>query len=133
MFTPLTDAFWVAGQIRPQDVAEAAARGVTAIVNNRPDGEEPGQPAGAEIERAARAAGLRYHHIPVAGGISGAQIEALAAAMAEGRTLAFCRSGTRSTYLWALASQRSGVDGATIIAEAEAAGFDLAPLRSYLG
>jgi uncharacterized protein (TIGR01244 family) len=56
----------------------------------------------------------------------------MAAAMAEGRTLAFCRSGTRSTYLWALASHRSGVDGATIVAQAEAAGYDLTPLRPYL-
>ena len=133
MFSMLDEAFWVAGQIAPSDVAEAAALGVSVIVNNRPDGEEPGQPSSAEIARAARAAGLGYHHIPVAGGISDAQIETMAAALAEGRALAFCRSGTRSTYLWALARHRSGADGATIIARAEAAGFDLAPLRSYLG
>src|SRR4051794_27806481 len=108
MFRILDNAFWVAGQIGADDVAEAAARDVTVIVNNRPDGEEPAQPAGADIERAARAAGLGYHHIPVAGVISDGQIEAMAAALAEGRMLAFCRSGTRSTYLWALARHRSG-------------------------
>jgi len=133
MFRILNDAFWVAGQIEPGDIVEAAARGIRVIVNNRPDGEEPGQPAGAEIERAARAAGLGYRHIPIAGEISGGQIEAMAAALAEGRTLAFCRSGTRSTYLWALAERRRGVESGTIIAQADAAGYDLAPLRPYLG
>ena len=104
----LDDRVFVAGQIGPEDMAEIAALGVTMIVNNRPDGEEPGQPTGAEIEAAARAAGLDYRHIPVAGGIAPEQIEAMAEALdeAEGTLLAFCRSGTRSTYLWALARAR---------------------------
>jgi uncharacterized protein (TIGR01244 family) len=95
-------------QLQASDMAAAAALGVTLIVNNRPDGEEPGQPAAAEIEAAARAAGLDYAHIPVAGQISGDAIAALSAALAqaEGRALLFCRSGTRSTYLWALARGR---------------------------
>jgi uncharacterized protein (TIGR01244 family) len=59
----------------------------------------------AEIERAALAAGLRYRHIPIAGGIGPDQVEAMAAALSEGKLLAFCRSGTRSTILWALAAR----------------------------
>ena len=62
-FSALDAAFLVSPQIQPGDVAAAAAMGVTTIVNNRPDGEEPGQPAGAEIEAAARAAGLAYRPI----------------------------------------------------------------------
>ena len=62
---PIDNGAFVSGQIAPADVAEAAALGVTLIVNNRPDGEEPGQPSGAEIEAAAVAAGLEYRHIPV--------------------------------------------------------------------
>ena len=134
MFRALSDTVLVAArQLRPADVAAAAAAGVAVIVNNRPDGEEPGQPASADIERAARAAGLRYHHIPVAGGIGPDQVAAMAAAMDEGKLLAFCRSGTRSTWLWALAAHSRGADGDTILASAAAAGYDLDPLRAYLG
>src|SRR3954471_24893609 len=109
MFRILNDAFWVAGQIGPGDTVEAAARGIRVIINNRPDGEEPGQPAGAEIEAAAKAAGLGYRHIPVAGGFSAAQVTAMADALAGGPALAFCRSGTRSTFLWALARAQQGI------------------------
>lgn len=124
----------VAGQIGPEDIASAAAAGVTLIVNNRPDGEEPGQPAGAEIAAAALAAGLDYRHVPIAGGIAPGEAEAMAALLDEaaGKALLFCRSGTRSAYLWALARSLRGGDGATILAQAEAAGYDLSPLRPYL-
>ena len=134
IFRALDERTLVAGQIRPEDVAEAAAAGVTLIVNNRPDGEEPGQPPGAEIEAAARAIGLDYVQIPVAGGLSGEQVEEMAGALAgaKGRTLIFCRSGTRSTSLWALARARSGADGETLIGQAAAAGYDLSPLRPHL-
>lgn len=130
----LDDDHWVAPQIRPEDVAQAAALGVKMIVNNRPDGEEPDQPEGAAIEAAARAAGLDYRHIPVAGGIAHAQVAAMAEALAspDGRVLAFCRSGTRSTFLWALARASHGADGEALIATAAAAGYDLSGLRPHL-
>ena len=101
----LDDRTFVAGQIAPGDLAGIAAAGIALVVNNRPDGEEPGQPSGAEIEAAARSAGLDYRHIPVAGGFPAEAVEALAAALdeAEGKALLFCRSGARSTHLWALA------------------------------
>ena len=123
----------VSGQILPADVAEAAAAGVTMIVNNRPDFEEPGQPLGAEIEAAAEAAGLGYRHIPVAGGLSPDLVSAMAEALAQtqGKTLAFCRSGTRSTYLWALARAANGADGDTLMRQAAEAGYDLTPLRRF--
>ncbi len=125
---------FVAGQIRPGDIAAIAAKGVTLIVNNRPDGEEPGQPLAAEIEAAAKAAGLAYRDIPVAGGISADQAEALAEALdqAAGKALLFCRSGTRSTWLWALARACRGADAETLIHQAAAAGYDLTPLRDRL-
>ena len=131
---PIDNGAFVSGQIAAADVAEAAALGVTLIVNNRPDGEEPGQPSGAEIEAAAAAAGLEYRHIPVSGGFSQGQVAEMAEALdeAEGKVLAFCRSGTRSTYLWALARASRGVDGDTLFAQAAAAGYDLSPLRTYL-
>lgn len=109
MFRALSDRVLVADrQIRPDDIEAVVAAGVELVVNNRPDGEEPGQPASAEIERAALAAGLRYRHIPIAGGITPDQVAAMAAALGEGKLLAFCRSGTRSTALWAMASRARG-------------------------
>ena len=63
----------VRGQVLPQEVADLAAQGVTVLVNNRPDGEEPDQPRAHEIEDAAAAAGIAYHHIPIARGIGPAE------------------------------------------------------------
>ena len=124
----------VAGQVRPGQLAGLAADGFTTLINNRPDGEEPGQPSAGELADAAAAAGLAYHHIPVAGGFGPDQVAAMAAALeaAEGRVLAFCRSGTRSTFLWALAEATLGADAEELIAKAAAAGYDLGPIAGYL-
>jgi uncharacterized protein (TIGR01244 family) len=125
----------VAGQVLPSQMAELAATGVTMIVNNRPDGEEPGQPDAAAVEAAARAAGLGYRHIPIAGGFNGDDVIAMAGAMdaaGDGRVLAFCKSGTRSCYLWALARAERGGDARDIVSAAAAAGYDLGPIRAYL-
>jgi uncharacterized protein (TIGR01244 family) len=119
-------------QIVATDIADAVAAGIRLIVNNRPDGEEPGQPRSAEIEAAARAAGLDYRHIPVAGGFPKAQVEAMAQALEEGPVLIFCRSGTRSTCLWALARSSLGADADSLIRQAAAAGYDVTPLARLL-
>jgi len=135
MFRTLDDRISVFGQLGADDVASAKAQGFTAIINNRPDFEQPGQPTGAEIEAAARAAGLDYTAIPVDhAGFSEAQVTAMADALekADGPVLAFCRSGTRSTFLWALARARLGDDGETLIAKAANAGYDLSPLRPVI-
>ena len=134
MFRRIDEHMLVAGQLLPEDVAEAAEQGVTMIVNNRPDGEQPGQPAGSEIEAAAQAAGIEYRHIPVQGGLSPDQVQAMAEAIeaTKGTMLAFCASGTRSTYLWALARAQGGEDAEAIVAKAAGAGYDLTPLRPYL-
>lgn len=128
----VTDAFSVSPQIAPEDIAQLKARGFALVVNNRPDGEEPDQPAGAEIETAVRAAGLDYRAIPVAGGLAQVQAAELAEALAgaTGPVLAFCRSGTRSTLLWALAQAGTGGDPEAIAAAAEGAGYDIAPVRA---
>jgi uncharacterized protein (TIGR01244 family) len=118
----------VAGQIQPSQMGEIAALGVTMIVNNRPDGEEAGQPAAAEIEKAAKAAGLGYRHIPIAGGFNPEDVLAMMDAMieaGEGKLLAFCKSGTRSTFLWALTRQEQGVPAEEIVSSAAGAGYEL--------
>src|SRR5579872_5205764 len=109
-FRHVTDHISVAPQIGAADVAAAARAGFVAIVNNRPDGEAPDQPAAAEIEAAARAAGLAYAHIPVRGAPGPAEIAAMRAAVdaAPGPVLAFCRSGTRSITTWALGQAQAG-------------------------
>ncbi len=125
----------VAPQIALDDLAELAAAGFTVIVNNRPDGEDFGQPTGEEIAAAAAAAGLGYTAIPVThAGFSHPQIDAMAAVLGEakGRVLAYCRSGTRSCNLWALAAVKAGAHPDAAMAKAAAAGYDLTGLRPLL-
>jgi uncharacterized protein (TIGR01244 family) len=133
-FRTLEDGMLVAGQIRPDDLRTAAERGVTMIVNNRPEGEEPGQPSGAALEAAAGELGLEYQHIPVSGGFSEAQVEAMAKALeaSKGPVLAFCKSGTRSTFLWALAKALQGAEPEELARKAAEAGYDLSPILGYL-
>jgi len=116
------------------DMAEAAARGVTLAVNNRPDHEETGQWNSADLEAAARAAGLDYVHIPVGTEFSEDKVAALTEALlgAEGRVLIFCRSGTRSTYLWALAQAKAGESPDALDRSASRAGYSLGPLMPWL-
>ena len=132
MIRSVDDATMVGGQLYPERVADL---GVKMIVNNRPDQEEPGQPTSAEIEAAAAAAGIGYRHIPVAGGFSDAQVQAMVEALsaADGPVLAFCKSGMRSIYLWALARARMGDDADALLEKGAAAGYDLSPIRGHLG
>ncbi|MEP6968334.1 MAG: TIGR01244 family sulfur transferase [Pseudomonadota bacterium] len=129
-FRAVTDAFAVSPQIFPSDVDAAAARGFTLIINNRPDGESPGQPSGAQIQAAARAAGLAYAYIPVSGRPTPEQVEQVRAATAgPGKALAFCRSGTRSIVTWALGQAAAGaMSREHLVSLGAAAGYDLAGL-----
>jgi len=134
MFTRLTPDISVAPQIAPEDCALAAEEGFAVIVCNRPDGEDPGQPAVAAIEAAAVGAGLRFVHIPVdASGLNAELVEAMAGELERGgRMLAFCRSGTRSTNLWALAEASRGGDPDAIAAAAAQGGYNVSPMLPML-
>jgi uncharacterized protein (TIGR01244 family) len=130
----INDHVSVSGQIRPEDVAALKAAGFVAIVNNRPDGESPDQPSGAEIAAAAAAAGLAYHAIPLGREGVSPEMVAQTRAVLEGSTgpvFCYCRSGTRSTTLWAL-SQAGTVDAGQIIAQAAEAGYDMSHLAGHL-
>ncbi len=134
-FRKLTDDFYASPQLTPDDVAKAAEAGVSLIVNNRPDGESPSEPQGAQIEAAARAAGMDYLAIPIDhSGFGMAQVDALADTIARqsGTVLGYCRSGTRSTFLWALARAKAGVEPDTLAASAANAGYDISPVRPTL-
>lgn len=133
MFIPITDTVSVSPQIAPEDVAAAAAQGFRCIVNNRPDGESFDQPPGADIAAACAAAGLDYVAIPIDHtGFNLDQVEAMVGALARGPVLAFCRSGTRSCNLWALAAAKQGGDPAAIIAAAGQGGYNVAGLSQLL-
>jgi uncharacterized protein (TIGR01244 family) len=98
-----------APQLTPDAMVQAAAMGFKSVVNNRPDFEHgPDQPTSAAIEAAAKAAGMEYRHLPVAGGYqSPEEIEAFAKLLEElpRPLLVFCRSGARSTRLFLQAQQ----------------------------
>lgn len=135
MIRKVDESISVAPQITPEDVAAIKAAGFVALVNNRPDEEQEGQPEGDAIRAAAEAAGLRYTAIPIGhGGFSHPQIAAMVDVLegAEGPILAFCRSGTRSCNLWALARARMGDHPAVLIEKGAEAGYDLSGLRPLL-
>ena len=130
----LSDRVSVAPQLLAAELAEVARLGFRAVINNRPDGESFDQPPSAEMEAAARAAGLVYHYQPVISGALGVEdvrsFRALLDSL-EGPVLAFCRSGTRCANLWALA-QAGECDPDTVIGAAAQAGYDVAGMRHIL-
>ncbi len=130
-FRRVTDQLSVAPQIQLGDLAVAAAQGFKLVINNRPDGEDPSQPSSAQVEAAARAAGLAYAYIPVRGSPTPDQVEAERAVLEEheGPVLAFCRSGTRSIVTWSLGEVEAGNrTGEELIRLGAEAGYDLAGL-----
>ena len=106
---PLSPDLCVAPQLEPGAMAEAAAAGFRSVINNRPDFVGgPAQPANADIEAAARAAGLEYVFLPVAPGYQSPEEIARFATLLESLPkpiLAFCRTGTRSTKLYVQAQR----------------------------
>ncbi len=130
----LSPDFAVAPQILPTDLATIAGDGFRTVINNRPDGEAPDQPGSAELRAAAEQHGLDYRPLPVISGQVGdddadAFAELLEAT--QGPVLAFCRTGTRSVMLWALAEARRQ-PVARIVDAAARAGYDLQGLRPRL-
>lgn len=132
-FVPLSADVSVSPQLMPGDLAEAARQGFGLVINNRPDGEAPDQPADEAIRAAAVAQGLSYAAIPVGpAGLSIEMVEQCAALLRDSETpvLMFCRSGTRSANLATLAAALLGADIEPMIAAGREGGYDLAPLRA---
>ncbi|MDE1918621.1 MAG: TIGR01244 family phosphatase [Sphingomonadales bacterium] len=118
-------------QLSLSDVEEARRLGYRAIIVNRPDGEEAGQPTIASMRQAVTDAGLGFAAIPIAPGqASGPDIALFKQALdaLPKPILAYCRTGTRAATLWAL-SQARAFDPDDLIGAAAAAGYDLSPLR----
>jgi uncharacterized protein (TIGR01244 family) len=130
----LDERTFVSGQIQPADMPKLKELGVAMIVNNRPDGEDDGQPLASEIEAAAEEAGIPYRFIPIYRGIGPSDVEAMQEALdsAEGKLFAFCRSGNRSALTWAVARRAQGASIEELQAAAAGAGVDLSPVEHLL-
>lgn len=132
----ISDRLYVAPQLNPEDMSKAKAQGFTAIVNNRPDGEEPGQPAAEMNRQAAAAAGLCYTYIPVvAGRIGLRQVRDFQQALAasDGPVLAHCRTGTRSAILHAIGEVLDGrMSRADVLELGQLLRLDLSPAIAWL-
>ncbi len=130
----INDDVSVAPQISPDDMPAIRAAGFTTVINNRPDGEAPDQPTSETMRTAAEAAGLSYHFIPLGReGVSSQMVDEERAVLegSDGPVLAFCRSGTRSTTLWAL-TQAGKMPATEIVAQAAHAGYEMSHLLGYL-
>ena len=130
----INDDVSVAPQISPDDMPAIKAAGFATVINNRPDGEAFDQPSHAVMKAAAEAAGLTYHFIPLGrDGVSPDLVDEERAALegSDGPVLAYCRSGTRSTTLWALA-QAGKLPAQEIVAQAAHAGYEMSHLLGHL-
>jgi uncharacterized protein (TIGR01244 family) len=126
----VTDQFAVAPQIALEDFPALASAGFRHIINNRPDGEAMDQLTSAEAEAAAKAAGLTYTHAPFVGQPTADAVKAVMTSRT--RTLAYCRSGTRSITAWAMAQASENCDAREIIEAAQDAGYNLASMGGLL-
>ncbi len=135
-FKKVTDTVSVSPQIGKADIDAAAEAGFSLIINNRPDGEEGGQPKNDDLAAYAQEKGLKWATIPVVGGqLTFESIEMMAMALkdADGPVLAFCRSGTRSCTLWSLAQALTGtMETKDILAHAAKAGYDVSGMAPTL-
>jgi uncharacterized protein (TIGR01244 family) len=107
----ISDKLAVAGQPAPEAFRQLKTDGFTAVINNRPNGEDALQPGSAAEKSAADDAGLDYSFIPVAGPqITEADVRAFqeAVAAAPGPVFAHCGSGTRSLTLHAIGEVLDG-------------------------
>lgn len=132
----LTDDFSVSTQLVEADFAELAAAGYKTVINNRPDGEEPGQLAASDALKIAQEHGLNYVHIPVKmPELTSETVEQFSTALAEspGPILAHCKSGTRSCVLWTMANaQQNTMPLAALMQRAAQGGYDLTRLRPLI-
>lgn len=107
----ITDKLYVAPQLTASDIRQARAKGFAAIINNRPDHEQFGQPTAAENRAAAESEGLGYSHIPVVQAqVDENQVRAFQKALSEagGPVLAHCKTGTRAVTLYAIGEVLDG-------------------------
>lgn len=133
-FKRINQQLSVFGQISKNDLLAAQQQGFKTVVNNRPDNESEEQISNAELEQYAKELDLTYFYLPIApAGISDQEAQQFEQIFNQqtGPLLAFCRTGNRSTRLWALA-QSGTTDSDSLIQQAQTAGYDISSLRERL-
>ena len=135
MLRQLEEKTLVSGQLTPEDLPGLQSQGVTLIVNNRAVGEDADQPRSSALEEAAGRLGIEYRFNPITRGLGPADVAAMRDAIrdcGDGKMVAFCRSGTRSTLAWAVARAEDGVPREELDRIAAGAGVDLGPVSHLL-
>ncbi|MGR3379292.1 TIGR01244 family sulfur transferase [Salipiger abyssi] len=130
----LTPGYFVSPQIAVEEVPALAEAGISLVICNRPDDEVPPSHQAAALESAVRAAGMDFVHIPVTNDTLTLDQVAQQAALieaAEGPVFAYCRSGTRSSIVWAM-GQAGKMETDAILSAATKAGYQLEGLRPTL-
>ena len=133
---PLEPSVTVSGQVAPEDFATLAARGVRMVISNRPDNEDPGQLPAAEAARLAAEHGMAFRHVPISlPTLSPADVARFSEAVeaANGPFHAYCRSGMRSSLVWAIDSAGSGrISPEALLARGREVGVDFAPALAWI-
>jgi sulfide:quinone oxidoreductase len=130
----LSPRFFVSEQITTADLGVASAQGIKTVINNRPDNEAQGQPRSADLAAAAEELGMQFVNLPVvAGRLTDENIDQFERVdrTLQGPILMYCRTGTRSTCLWAL-NEAKTLDVDAVMATAAQAGYDLTAMRARL-
>jgi uncharacterized protein (TIGR01244 family) len=135
-FIQIDEQTAVAGQLQPADFARVASSGFRLIINNRPDGEIWGQPKTKDLAAAAAQQGLGYVDLPFQSPVTvqPVQIAEFARLLGEidSGVLAFCRSGARSTFIWAAAKVLLGAPSTEVLNNAARAGYDMREAASFV-
>ena len=132
----IVEGFSVAPQLTEADFPELAAAGYKTIINNRPDGEEPGQLTTEVAKALAAANGLNYVYIPIVfSELNSAIVDQFAEALKtnSGPILAHCKTGTRSCIVWSMATAKDNtmtVD--ELLMCAAKGGYDLSRMRPLI-
>ncbi|MBJ7537574.1 TIGR01244 family sulfur transferase [Marinomonas transparens] len=119
--------YFVAPQLVEQDLVTLKKMGFERVINNRPDHEVDDQPLGSDLQKAADLLGMEYISNPIdlahlSQSHVGLQGESLSV---DKKTIAFCRTGTRSSVLWVLLNNAKGKDYKELVSFVSAKGFDL--------
>jgi uncharacterized protein (TIGR01244 family) len=132
---PIASNVFLTSQLEPKTVRFLKTRGIMAIVDLRPDGEEIGQATSAQMESAAKANGMSFHYIPVPHeSIPESAVNALQRVLSEEQnrdTVLYCRTGRRAVRTFALAeaSRQDGLPEAEILKAVESARFPVDDLK----
>ncbi|WP_170937116.1 MULTISPECIES: TIGR01244 family sulfur transferase [Rhodomicrobium] len=133
---PIDEKTSVAGQIQLDELEELAASGIKVIVNNRPDGEAFfGQPKAKDLEEEAARHGVAFFNLPFTMQTLTPELVAEFAKIlkdADGPILAYCRTGNRSSLLWAASQVALGAPIEAVLAQAQDAGYDLRPAEQLI-